>query len=245
MYAIFHNLADFIAPRHCIICGKRLHSEEHALCIACMMEMSESQYSRGIAGNVLERSLWQTLPVVRAAAFLTYSRSNRQRDLVLRLKYYNHPGIGVHLGQMMCRPLADSDFFHGIDAIVPVPIPLGKKLRRGYNQSEMLANGVSKATGIPVNTHIIKRRPYKVSQTRLSPAERKENVKGSFVLHNAADMEGKHLLIVDDVITTTATVIACGQTLCQIRGVRLSVLSLAVSENLISNLQRSNPENEE
>ena len=240
---ILHTLLEFVAPRHCAVCGKRLMADERVLCVACLLDLHISEYASGKEGNTLERTFWQSLPIVRAASFMTYDRNNSQRSVVLDLKYHNHPGIGLHIGQLMSKQLKSNDFFDGVDMIIPVPIPTGKRLRRGYNQSEKLAQGISKATGIPVNMRAIIRLPYKTSQTHLTAAERQENVKDSFRLRRGSTdaLRGKHLLIVDDVITTGATVQECGRVLCQIPDISISVLSLAVSSNLIRNIRRANP----
>lgn len=249
-------LLDFIAPRHCAVCGMRLQTAEKTVCMSCLLDLNVSEYCGGESGNSLERTLWQQLPIRRAAAFMTYDHDDAQHEMVLHLKYHNQPRIGYHIGKLMSRQLTESHFFDGVDMIVPVPIPYARKAQRGYNQSEQLALGVSKATGIPVNTHIIKRRPYRTSQTRLTAASRQQNIKGSFVLGTARRLpllksrdlralRGKHFLIVDDVITTTATVQECGRTLCQIPGVSVSVLSMAVSRNLINNIRRANPQDKE
>lgn len=245
-------LLDFIAPRHCAVCGRRLQSTEKSLCVSCLLDLNISEYFSGESGNRLERTMWQRLPLERAAAFMTYDHDDAQHEMVLNLKYHNQPRIGYHIGKLMSRQLIERRFFEGVDMIVPVPIPYGNRVRRGYNQSEQLALGISEATGIGVNTHVIRRRPYNSSQTHLTAAQRQENVRGSFVLNTSRHLpflrrrdpmalRGKHILVVDDVITSTATMQECGKTLCQIPDIRLSVLSMAVSRNLINNIRKGNP----
>ena len=249
-------LLDFIAPRHCAVCGRRLQSAEKTLCVSCLLDLNLSEYYSGESGNKLERTMWQRLPLERAAAFMTYDHSDAQHEMVLHLKYHNQTRIGYHVGKLMGRQLIERHFFDGINIIVPVPIPRGKRVQRGYNQSEQLALGISQVTGIPIDTHVVKRLPYKTSQTRLSAAQRQENVKGTFLLNTARHLpflkrrnplalRGKHILIVDDVITSTATMQECGKTLSQIPDITLSILSMAVSRNLISNIRKGNPQSEE
>ncbi|MBR4782439.1 MAG: ComF family protein [Bacteroidaceae bacterium] len=245
-------LIDFIFPRHCRVCGKRLTPTEKSICGGCLVDLILSEFAEGETGNRLERTMWKRLPIERAAAFMIYDHEDSYRNLVLDLKYHNQPAIGYHIGRIMSRQLADNHFFDGIDLIVPVPIPRDKLRKRGYNQSDQIAYGVSQITGIPVNSGIIKRKKYKTSQTQLTPNQRQENVKGSFELkakyvkpkNPSCDLSGKHILIVDDVITTTATVQECGKTLSQIPGIKLSVLSLAVSKNYITNVRKANPSEE-
>ena len=235
-------LLDFIAPRHCAVCGKRISGSQHVVCATCLLSLRISEYYSASPGNALERTFWHKLPIERAAAFITYDHNDTQHQIVLDLKYHNQPRIGYHLGRLMSHQLKEKHFFDGIDTIVPIPIPFIRKMRRGYNQSEQLARGISRATGLPVCTRAIRRLPYKTSQTRLTAAERTENVRHTFRLRHADRLKGKHILLVDDVITTGSTIRACGHTLSQIPGIRISVLSLAVSRHLIRNIRNTNPE---
>lgn len=238
------SLFDFVAPRQCSVCGARLHTGQGSLCTNCLIDLQFSKYSDGKPGNELERALWLKFPVRRAAAFLTYDRENSQRELILDLKYHNRPKIGQNIAPLFVNSLQKSDFFEGIDLIIPIPIPTKRRINRGYNQSEQLAIGINKQTGIPIRTNAIKRKNYKTSQTHLSATERQKNVQDTFILDKTSNLEGKHLLIVDDVITTTATIQNCAKCLCQIPGVSISILSLGVSKNLIRNIKRSNPQQE-
>ena len=240
---ILNTLLDFIAPRFCSVCGKRLMQSEKVVCTNCLLDLNVSEYYNAAEGNTLERTMWQVLPIQRAAAFLTYERNSEQRNIVLDLKYHNQPRIGYHLGMLMASQLKEKGFFDSIDIIIPIPIPRNRKIYRGYNQSEQLAIGISKTIGLPINTKAIKRLPYETSQTHLTATERGENVKDTFMLrkNRAAALQNKHILLIDDVITTTATIRACGQILSDIPGIKISVLSLAVSKNLISNIRKSNP----
>ena len=243
MAGLLLSLLEFVAPRHCSVCGRRLMPDEKALCTRCLMDIDLSVYADGKEGNTLERAFWLQLPIVRAAAFMTYSREDSEHRMVLEMKYHNKPDIGFHLGKLMSHQLKTNGFFSGVDAIIPMPIPLDKRMQRGYNQSEQLARGISLATGIPLISNAIKRLHYKTSQTHLTATERKENVKNTFRLRRdmTDKLRGKHLLLVDDVITSTSSMLEFGRTLCQIPDIKVSVLALAVSKNLIRNIRRINP----
>ena len=121
-------------------------------------------------------------------------------------------------------------FFDDIDVIIPLPISTKRSWQRGYNQSNLLARGISLVTGITVDNEVVRRKTFAKSQTHLSPTERRENVKDAFQLINEERIKGKHLLLIDDVVTTGATIIACAQELAKAEGVRISVLSVGFTK---------------
>lgn len=235
---------DFLLPRYCSVCGKRLHVSEKGICVGCLMDLHLADCADGHKGNTLERTMWLKMPIERAGAFLLYDRDNSQRRIVLDLKYHNRPKLGLHMAALMVERLNTTDFFDSIDLIIPIPISKRRQIQRGYNQSLQIAKGISKLTHIPIDTHTVTRRHYSTSQTKLSPTERLNNVVNTFVLH-PNNLQDKHVLIIDDVITTTATVMGCAKVLADIPGIRISVLALAVSRRLIDNMRANNPQGEE
>ena len=133
------------------------------------------------------------------------------------------------MGRAMAADLADSDFFDGVDLILPLPLSRRREKRRGYNQSTELARGVSEITGLPVDTSSVARTVDNPTQTHLTGQERQANVAGIFRLLRPEALRGRHVLLVDDVLTTGASLISCGQTIAAAGGVRLSVLTLALA----------------
>lgn len=166
----------------------------------------------------------------RATSFFFYRKGSDFRQILHQLKYGGQKEIGAIMGRYMASELTVSGFFEGIDVIIPVPLHKRKQRIRGYNQSEWIARGISAVTGICIDTEVIVRRKHTETQTRKSTFERWENVDGIFELHHAESLKGKHLLVVDDVLTTGATTVACASRLMEIEGVRISVLTLAVAE---------------
>lgn len=235
------DIIDFLLPRYCSICGRRLHRQEKGICTGCLLELNISEFADGHKGNLLERSLWLKMPIERAAAFLVYDRDNSQRQIVLDLKYHNRPKLGQHMAPLMVQGLSNTHFFDNIDIILPIPISKRRQMRRGYNQSLELAKGISRITGLPIDTHSVRRRHYTMSQTKLTPSERVANVEHTFVLR-PNNLQGKHVLLVDDVITSTATIMSCAKVLCDIPDIKISVLSLAVSRKLVANIRNNNPQ---
>jgi ComF family protein len=166
----------------------------------------------------MDQLFWGQLSVERAAALMFYEPHSEMAQLVYQLKYGQRPDIGEDMGRLMAREMSLGDFFNGIDALVPVPLTRKRHRQRGYNQSEMLARGISDVTGIPVITEAVSREHFQQSQTSLSRRERQENV------------EGKHILLIDDICTTGATLMACGKVLHNIERVSISMLTLGFTK---------------
>lgn len=149
--------------------------------------------------------------------------------LVFTLKYGGRAETAVEVGRLMGEALLPTDFFEGITAVVPVPLAPGRERRRGYNQSERLARGIALATGLKLETDVVRRTVENPSQTRLRYEERRENVADIFTLHDDGPIENRHILLVDDILTTGATLLSCGRELSKARGVRISILTLALA----------------
>lgn len=134
------------------------------------------------------------------------------------------------MGRMAAKEFAANHFFDGIDAIVPVPLAKKRKRERGYNQSLEIARGVSQITRLPIINNAVKRLSFKGSQTQMSRWQRNDNVEGEFILKDSEAVKGKHILIIDDVVTTGATVISCANEIGKAGGVKFSVLSLGLTK---------------
>lgn len=224
--SLWSRLLDLVSPRMCAVCGCRLAVSEDAICSRCNLHLPRTGFHADAWENDMARGLWGRVPVERAAALIYYEAHAESSRVVIDLKYHDHPETGQALGRMMAREFMGSGFFEGIDAIVPVPLARQRLRQRGYNQSEAIAEGIGEVTGLLVLSRVIKRTAFKESQTHLGRWERNENVEGVFQLTDGAAVSGKHLLVVDDVVTTGATVVACGQELLKAGNVRLSFASL-------------------
>lgn len=178
----------------------------------------------------VELLFWGKFPLERATSFFYYRKGSDFRRILHLLKYGGQKEIGAIMGRYMAAELIESGFFQGIDVIIPIPLHETKQRIRGYNQSEWIARGIAAVTGIPVDTEAVVRRKYTETQTRKSIFERWENVEGIFELHHAESLIGKHVLIVDDVLTTGATTVACASRIMEVEGIRISVLTLAVAD---------------
>lgn len=224
-----HSLLTLLFPRYCTVCDNILRGDEKRLCLKCDINLPRTYYHLQKENN-LEKLFWGRIPIERATALFFYNRGSDYKAILHRLKYKNDPGIGSIIGEQMSMEIAASDFFAGIDVIIPVPLHSKKLRKRGYNQSEEIAKGVARATGIPLATTSVKREKNTETQTKKSTFERWENVSGIFVLSQPEQFVGKHILLVDDVLTTGATICAVADAFKEVEGVRFSVLTLAVAQ---------------
>lgn len=231
-YLVKDWLSSFLSllfPRCCIVCGRPLARGEECICAMCNIDMPRTNYHLR-KDNPVEKLFWGKIPLERATSFFFYHKGSDFRQILHQLKYGGQKEIGAIMGRYMAAEFSSSGFFEGIDVIVPVPLHKKKQRIRGYNQSEWIARGVSAVTGIVIDTESVVRRKNTETQTHKSIFERWENVDGIFELRHPESLVGKHVLIVDDVLTTSATVAACASSLKDVEGVRISILTLAVAE---------------
>lgn len=226
------RLLDFIAPRRCVMCDNRLSPGEEYVCGICQLHIPRTYFHRNPDDNIMCRMFWGQMPAERATAMFFYQPHSQPSRILHRLKYSNCPDIGVVMGRIMANEAVGSDFFNGVDIIMPVPLAKERKKQRGYNQSEMLARGISEITGLPINTKSVIRTKFKESQTRLSRWGRMDNVENIFLFCGTKEhLTGRHILLVDDVATTGATIIACANAMKAVPGIRFSVMTLAFTHS--------------
>lgn len=217
-------------PHYCAVCGNRLHEGEEALCLHCNIDLPRTNLHL-VRDNQVEKMFFGKIPIERATAFYYYRAGNPYDQIVRKLKYHGRKDLAVSMGKMMAEELLLAGFFNGIDYLIPVPLHPKRQRQRGYNQSERLAFGISQVTGIPMMADAIVRTRHTETQTQKSAQERYENMKEVFRLNREPSLfEGKHVLIVDDVLTTSATTTACADAMAGIDGLRISVLALSLAE---------------
>ena len=216
-------------PNNCTLCSKSLSEGEKDLCFTCIDTLPQTQYHT-VADNPVAQHFWGRVPLVHAAAYLHIHSQNITQDLLHLLKYKGKKKLGIKAGRLYGYQLLESDsLFKDIDMIVPVPLHPRRERERGYNQCDYFAEGLSQVMGIPYYPHAMRRIKENISQTKKSRYERWENVEGIFELAELALVKDKHILLVDDVVTTGATIESCAGALLQADGVRISVATIATA----------------
>jgi ComF family protein len=214
----------------CVVCGHRLAPTERSLCGVCLFHLPRTDFHLKPLDNPMAQMFWVLSPVEKAAALFYYHPHAEMAQMVYRLKYNNRPDIGEDMGRVMASELQCSDYFSDIDVLLPVPLTSKRLRQRGYNQSEKLARGVSDVTRLPIVTKALCRKEFHQSQTKLARWQRQENVADTFHLVDDSQLKGRHVLLIDDVCTTGATLIACANALKDVEGIRISALTLGFTK---------------
>lgn len=223
-----NDLFDLLFPDLCVVCGNNLLKNEQHICAICLHDIPKTNFHL-IKDNPIEKRFWGKVPVFRATAFFFFQKGSPFQKVLHSLKYKGNKEIGETLGKYAAVDLLDSPDFASVDVIIPVPLHPQKYKLRGYNQSEMIGSGLSVILGKPQDTNSLVRLYENTTQTKKNVYERYENTDGIFKLSDIETLKGKHVLLVDDVLTTGSTLEACIKALLAVDGIRISVFTLAVS----------------
>lgn len=226
LYDLWDDFLSLLFPRLCYACGNHLLRNENLICTECYVVIPRTDYHT-VSDNPVAQLFWGRCMIEKAAAFSFYNKGSRIQKLIHTLKYKGVKEVGFELGRLYGLSLKSSGFSDGIDLIIPVPLHPSKKRKRGFNQSEIISGGISAATGIPVNVTSLLRASASDTQTKRSRYERWINVEGIFIVTEAEPLKGKHILLVDDVITTGSTIESCANELLKTEDIKVSVAALA------------------
>ncbi len=216
-------------PDLCPLCERRKPLRSHGLCGYCLTRLPLTQYHLWTDNPFVER-FWGRIPLYAGAACYFFRKGGLARRLIHRLKYEGRKELGLWVGRQYGRQLLQSEIFAGLDCIVPVPLHPRKELRRGFNQSACFGEGLAEVMRIPCHAHALQREIHTDTQTRKSQMERLENVANAFAVRQKKKLEKRHVLLVDDVLTTGATLEACALALLKVPGLRLSMATIAIAE---------------
>lgn len=228
---LLNDIRDFFFPRTCIICEEQLKSAETGICVFCSSSLPHTGLLN-TPNNEMEKYFWGRFNIERASSLFIYEKGGVVAKILHAMKYHGRKDVCVLMGEALAAELSPHGFFESIDCILPVPLHKKRYRQRGYNQSEQLAIGISRKTNIPVYTNLILRERNNETQTKKGSYARWENVKGLFMKSPSATsfLHKKHILLVDDVLTTGATLIACADALSDIESIRISVVTLALAK---------------
>lgn len=222
----FRDAVHLFYPHTCTGCGSDLIAKDNLLCIHCIKDLPKTNFAKK-ENNLVERIFTGRIPIKSANSEFYFSKGQLVQFLIHQLKYKNNREIGHFLGELSGESLLMSGRFIDIDYLVPLPLYPDKEFKRGYNQAEVISNGIAATMQVPVLAKNIIRRRATETQTRKHRSDRWKNVDGSFVSVNPAMISGKNILLVDDVITTGASLEACGQAILAAGAANLSIAVLA------------------
>lgn len=227
---MFNALTDAVWPRCCAVCGCSLTEGEYALCISCLAALPRTGLHLDDF-NILHQRLGSHVPLDKAMAWFWYYRGSSETAVIIDAKYHQNPQLirsaaMLYMVELAADGCCPADF---ADVVVPAPMHTLRRMRRGYNQTEWLARGISHACGLPV-AHCLKATRTHRSQTRLDARGRMQNLQGSIVLSRPDDVAGRRVLLVDDIITTGATMRTALEAIATGKPASVSVLALGAAK---------------
>ncbi len=220
------NFINLLFPRLCQACNGSLLGSEHLLCTNCLFNLPYTGFHLQ-PDNAVARQFWGKVDLQGVYALLYFEKGGKVQHLMHQLKYKNMPAIGNRLGTIAGEQLLQTQTFSNIDAIIPVPLHKSRMRERGYNQSTHFAEGLAQQLNAPVVEHQLVRGVKTSTQTRKNRFERFANMQQVFMVTNPEALQEKHVLLVDDIVTTGSTLEACAQELLKIPGLKLSIAAIA------------------
>ena len=228
MKNFFNSFTQLLFPNLCICCKGYLSNQERLICDMCNYNLPLYEFN-SLKDNDLRKKFWGTLPIQECLAYLSFKQNNEVQKVMHELKYNGNKEICFAMGLTLGRLILSFDKLDDIDFIIPIPLHKKREDQRGFNQAEVIANGVSNIIKAPVLNNVVVRVINNKSQTNRNRLDRSINTDNIFKVMDLKPLEGKHILLLDDVITTGATMISCGNSLLRVKDLKLSVAGLAVA----------------
>lgn len=208
------DLLMLFFPSNCLVCGKRLDTSRIVLCFQCELNMPKPGFADSV-NNPVSQIFWGRIPIMAGSSLFRFEKGSAYQSLIHELKYRGNRKAGLYLGRLLGQELKQ-DVFSECDLLLPVPLHPRRLKQRGYNQSELIARGASEIMKIPLRTDLIRRKQYQRSQTSMGRQERFENMDKAFTFCGSPiELKNKKILLIDDIVTTGATLEACGSLLLE------------------------------
>ncbi len=222
------NLLNLLFPKLCYACQSFLNDNEQHICTQCRHELPLTNFNV-IENNAIEKLLYGRAPIEQATAMLWFKKKGIVQQLLHNLKYKGHEDIGLFLGQWFGEELRDLNTFNKVDVVVPVPLHKSRQRKRGYNQVHKFAQAIADKLQVDYNATVLQKTKATETQVFKDRLKRWNDNQTIFSVANTNDLKGKHILLVDDVITTGATIEACANALLKIEGIKISVATMAIA----------------
>ena len=230
MIQTIKQILSLIFPKLCMLCNSDTPSEDQEFCVECLLNMPYTNHFK-VKENLAAQKFWGRIEYEHVGSLLNFYTYSDIRWMMHRLKYEGRKDIGYVLGLMAGKRMLKSNYFKDIDIIVPVPLHPRKRSKRGYNQASYFGRGISEIIDVPMREDVIKKEVYTKSQTKMSRMARIKNVFHSFTLIDKNGIQGRHILIVDDVLTTGATIEACAYKLREANNIKLSIMTACLARH--------------
>jgi ComF family protein len=225
---LFQSATHLFYPHICTGCGSDLLKPEDLLCLQCIHELPHTEFEK-YPNNPIERIFYGRLQIENAHAGFYFSKGVLMQTLVHDFKYKGNKDIGIYLSKMMAEKIMISGRFKNIDYLIPLPLYADKEFKRGFNQAKIICDGMSEVMNVPVLANNVTRIRFTETQTKKHRTERWDNVAESFKVENPEPLRYKHIMLVDDVITTGATLEACAQKIAALEGTKISIVTLTTA----------------
>lgn len=223
------ELVNLFFPDVCVICENPLTTNEETLCISCRVDLPFTYFSLE-PNNLAEKTFYGRIPVIAATSLLYFRKKGKTQRLIHQLKYKNQQKIGVLTGQLLADELKNSPRFKGLDGVIIVPMHPKKERKRGYNQVTSFGKTLANELNITFIEHLLIKKSDTSSQTIKSRIQRFQDFEGKFFLNDIKALENKHILLVDDVITTGATLESCALELLKTKNLKISIATIAYTD---------------
>jgi competence protein ComFC len=224
----FSDFFNLFYPSVCAACGERLVMQEKVICTRCLVDIPRTNFHNQV-DNPVSQLFWGRAKIENATALFRFHKGSRFQELLHLLKYKGRQDVGIELGRQLGFELKKSELYRSVEMVIPVPLHPKREKKRGYNQAECISIGIAESMEIKVCARNLIRNTATETQTKKSRIERWKNVDSIFAIKDTELFKNKHVIVVDDVVTTGATLEACAQTLLKVNGIKVSIAALATA----------------